>query len=178
MKRTNVKGNTWILEGPQLVGLYQIDEKTCLLFDPGSTKLRPGIEAALQEAGLTPVGVVCTHMHYDHHETTRYFRDTYGAQTCLPQLEADIVRCEQSLKNHLFNFTMGMVRTIPRLQNLICPVDRVDGHRLLRGAPGHPPHPRPCPGPHLHRHPGQRLLRRGRPHDRGRAGGGHGPLRL
>ena len=54
MKRTNVKGNTWILEGPQLVGLYQIDEKTCLLFDPGSTKLRPGIEAALQEAGLTP----------------------------------------------------------------------------------------------------------------------------
>ena len=113
MKRTNVKGNTWILEGPQLVGLYQIDEKTCLLFDPGSTKLRPGIEAALQEAGLTPVGVVCTHMHYDHHETTRYFRDTYGAQTCLPQLEADIVRCEQSLKNHLFNFTMGMVRTIP-----------------------------------------------------------------
>ena len=125
MKRTNVKGNTWILEGPQLVGLYQIDEKTCLLFDPGSTKLRPGIEAALQEAGLTPVGVVCTHMHYDHHETTRYFRETYGAQTCLPQLEADIVRCEQSLKNHLFNFTMGMVRTIPRLQNLICPVDRV-----------------------------------------------------
>ena len=79
----------------------------------------------MQEAGLTPVGVVCTHMHYDHHETTRYFRDTYGAQTCLPQLEADIVRCEQSLKNHLFNFTMGMVRTIPRLQNLICPVDRV-----------------------------------------------------
>ena len=56
MKRTNVKGNTWILEGPQLVGLYQIDEKTCLLFDPGSTKLRPGIEAALQEAGLTPWG--------------------------------------------------------------------------------------------------------------------------
>ena len=96
MKRTNVKGNTWILEGPQLVGLYQIDEKTCLLFDPGSTKLRPGIEAALQEAGLTPVGVVCTHMHYDHHETTRYFRDTYGAQTCLPQLEADIVSASRA----------------------------------------------------------------------------------
>ena len=37
MRRTNVKGNTWVLEGPQLVGLYQIDEKTCLLFDPGST---------------------------------------------------------------------------------------------------------------------------------------------
>lgn len=125
MKRTNVKGNTWALEGPQLVGLYQIDRTRCLLFDPGSTKLRPGIEDALTEAGLTPVGIVCTHMHYDHHETTRYFRETYGAQTCLPQLEADIVRSEESLKNHLFNFTMGMIRTIPRLQNLVCPVDRV-----------------------------------------------------
>lgn len=125
MKRTNVIGNTWVLEGPQLVGLYQIDETRCLLFDPGSHKLLPQVEAALAEAGLTPVGVVCTHMHYDHHESTRYFRETYGAVSCLPQLEADIVRSEESLKNHLFNFTMGMIRTIPRLQNLVCPVDRV-----------------------------------------------------
>lgn len=125
MKRIHVKGNTWVLEGPQLVGLYQIDESTCLLLDPGSTKLQGELEAALAQAGLTPVGVLCTHMHYDHHESTRYFRETYGAQTCLPQLEADIVRSEESLKNHLFNFTMGMIRTIPRLQNLVCPVDRV-----------------------------------------------------
>ena len=40
MKRIHVKGNTWVLEGPQLVGLYQIDESTCLLLDPGSTKLQ------------------------------------------------------------------------------------------------------------------------------------------
>lgn len=125
MKRIHVKGNTWALSGPQQVGLYQIDETTCLLFDPGSTKLRPGIEEVLAETGLTPVGVVCTHMHYDHHETSKYFRETYGAKVCLPQIEADIVRCEQSLKNHLFNFPMGLVRTNDRLQNLICPVDRV-----------------------------------------------------
>ena len=66
MKRIHVKGNTWVLEGPQLVGLYQIDESTCLLLDPGSTKLQGEIEAALAQAGLTPVGVLCTHMHYDH----------------------------------------------------------------------------------------------------------------
>ena len=55
MKRIHVKGNTWALSGPQQVGLYQIDETTCLLFDPGSTKLRPGIEEVLAETGLTPV---------------------------------------------------------------------------------------------------------------------------
>lgn len=127
MQLTNVKGNTWVWEGPQLVGVYRISDKTCLLLDPGSTKLRSGVEEALSAAGLTPVGVVCTHMHYDHHETSKYFRQTYGAQVCLPQLEADIVRSEESLKNHLFNFTMGMIRTVPRLQNLVCPVDRVIG---------------------------------------------------
>ena len=37
------------------------------------------------------------------------------------------MRNEESLKNHLFNFTMGMIRTIPRLQHLVCPVDRVIG---------------------------------------------------
>ena len=52
MKRIHVKGNTWVLEGPQLVGLYQIDESTCLLLDPGSTKLQGEIEAALAQAGI------------------------------------------------------------------------------------------------------------------------------
>ena len=51
MKRIHVKGNSWVLEGPQLVGLYQIDESTCLLLDPGSTKLQGEIEAALEKEG-------------------------------------------------------------------------------------------------------------------------------
>ncbi len=127
MDLIHVKGNTYYLDGPQLIGLYKLDDTRCLLFDPGSGKLRAPLEEALNRHGLTPVGVACTHMHYDHHENTRYFRETYGAETCLPQLEADIVRCEQSLKNHLFNFSMGRIRTTPRLQALVCPVDHVVG---------------------------------------------------
>ena len=127
MDLIHVTGNTYYLDGPQLIGLYKLDDTRCLLFDPGSSKLRAPLEETLTHHGLTPVGVACTHMHYDHHENTRYFREKYGAETCLPQLEADIVRCAQSLKNHLFNFSMGSIRTIPRFQNLICPVDRVVG---------------------------------------------------
>ena len=125
MEWKHVKGNTWVLAGEQLVGVYLLSPERCILFDPGSSKLREGVEAGLRARGLTPAWVLCTHMHYDHHETSRYFRDTCGAQVCLPQLEAEIVRCEQSLKNHLFNFPMGLIRTDRRLQNLICPVDRV-----------------------------------------------------
>ena len=107
MKLTNVKGKTWVLDGPQLVGVYQLDDTRCLLLDPGSWKLIAPIETALKEVGWTPVGVACTHMHYDHHESARYFQETYGAAVCLPQLEADIVRNEESLKNHLFNLPWG-----------------------------------------------------------------------
>lgn len=125
MTLTNVKGNTWVLEGPQLIGLYVINNTQCVILDPGSGKLQTPLEETIRAAGWTPVGVICTHMHYDHHEGTRYFREKYGALSCLPQLEADIVRNEQSLKNHLFNFPMGLIRTYPRLQALIGPVDRV-----------------------------------------------------
>ena len=150
MEWKHVKGNTWALAGDQLVGVYLLPHARCVLFDPGSSKLRDGVEAALRARGLTPAWVMCTHMHYDHHEISRYFRETYGAKVCLPQLEAEIVRCEQSLKNHLFNFPMGLVRTDRRLQNLICPVDRViafgEESVTLEGAefgvlrtPGHSP---------------------------------------
>lgn len=127
MKLTNVKGNTWAVEGPQFIGIFQTDASHCVIMDPGSAKLQQELDETLRQAGMTPVGVICTHMHYDHHEGTKYFREKYGALSCLPQLEADIVRCEQSLKNHLFNFNMGLIRNYPRMQNLIGPVDRVIG---------------------------------------------------
>ena len=125
MEWKHVKGNTWVLSGDQMVGVYLLSPERCVLFDPGSSKLRAEVENCLHSRGLTPAWVLCTHMHYDHHETSRYFQTTYDAKVCLPQLEAEIVRCSQSLKNHLYNFPMGLVRTDRRLQNLICPVDRV-----------------------------------------------------
>ncbi len=127
MKCTLVKGNTWALEGSQLVGLYQIDDKHCILLDPGGRKQLPEVESAMQELGLSPVGVICTHMHYDHHENTTYFQTTYGAKACLPQGEADIIRNERSLKNHLFCFPPTVIHNTPRLQHLIGTVDTVIG---------------------------------------------------
>lgn len=125
MELTCVKGNTWCLHGRQLIPVYRTDHKHCILFDPGRSNERTEIEAALDQAGLTPVGVMLTHMHYDHNENTKYFREKYGIPAAMPRGEADICRNEASLKNHLFNFTMGMVRQTARLQNLITPIERV-----------------------------------------------------
>jgi len=70
MTITRVKGNTFALEDSQCIGLYQIDDRTCILLDPASKKYLNPIETILQERNLTPVGILCTHMHYDHHETS------------------------------------------------------------------------------------------------------------
>lgn len=120
----HVKGNTWCLQGRQLIPYYQIDEKRCILLDSGRENEREEIEAALSEAKLTPVGIVLTHMHYDHHENTKYFRQKYHIPAAMPRTEAEICRNEATLKNHLFCFSPGLIAETKRLQNLICPIER------------------------------------------------------
>ena len=36
----HVLGNTWVLTGEQLVGVYLLSPGRCVLFDPGSSRLR------------------------------------------------------------------------------------------------------------------------------------------
>ena len=66
MKLTQVKGNTWVLEGFELIPLYKVDEGHCILLDTGLAQEREELEQALEEAGLTPVGILCSHAHVDH----------------------------------------------------------------------------------------------------------------
>ena len=124
MNRIHVKGNTWVLEAKQLIPYYQVDEKSCVLLDAGKENERADIENTLAEAGLSPVGILLSHMHYDHNENSRYFKEKFGIPVAMPRGEAEICRNEATLKNHLFCFTPGLIAHYPRLQNLICPVDR------------------------------------------------------
>ena len=124
MELRQVKGNTWYLEGAQLIPLYKVDETHCILLDSGRSGDRTGILAALEQAKLTPVGIIGTHMHYDHHENDSFFRKKFGLEVALPLGEAEICRSRATLKNHLFNFSPGLIATQERLKNLICVIDR------------------------------------------------------
>lgn len=124
MERIHIKGNTCCLKGRHLLPYYQVNENECILLDAGHRQDREKLEDALKALGLRPVGIILTHMHYDHNENTRYFREKYGIPVCMPRLEAEICRSSLSLKNHLFCFPMGLIEKTERLQNLICPVDR------------------------------------------------------
>ncbi len=125
MERVTVKGNTSYLKGRQLIPLYQVDETRCILIDPGRESEREAICAALAREGLSPVGILLTHMHYDHHVNTGFFRERYGIPAAMSRSEAEICRNRLTLKNHLFNFTPGLIASTPRLSDLVCEIDRV-----------------------------------------------------
>ena len=48
MKLTQVKGNTYVLEGWGLIPLYKTDESHCILLDTGSIQERTDLEESLR----------------------------------------------------------------------------------------------------------------------------------
>lgn len=123
MELIHVKGNTYYLVGRQLMPVYRVDEKNCILMDPGRRNEREGIEAALAAAGLHPAGVMVTHMHYDHHENTSYFKEKYGSLAALPRQDAELCRDRVALRNHLYTFSPGLLASEQRLRDVICHTD-------------------------------------------------------
>ena len=118
-------GNTGYLDGHQVIGLYLTDPGHCVLLDSGVAALRDKIEQSLAEAGLTPVGVLCTHTHYDHFGNAAYFQKKYTIPVALPFGEAELCRTWPAVKSHLFVFTAGQIMTDPDTRDLPCTVDRI-----------------------------------------------------
>ena len=98
MKLTQVKGNTWVLEGFELIPLYRLDNNKCILLDTGLEQEREDIENTLLEAGLTPAGILCSHAHIDHAGNNRYFQEKYRIPVALTAREAGMCASILSLK--------------------------------------------------------------------------------
>lgn len=143
-----ILGNTWCLSGHQLIPFYRTDSHHCILMDTGVQALRGEIQEALEENGLTPIGLLCTHTHFDHFGNARYFSEQYGCPVALPLGEAEICRTQASVKSHLYVYSAGQVEQDPELSQLPCLVDHVirpeETDTLFRGVrfrvlhtPGH-----------------------------------------
>ncbi len=109
MKLTQVKGNTWVAEGYELIPFYKLDDKRCVLLDTGLLEEREELESALLEAGLTPAGVLCSHAHVDHCASNGYFREKYGAKIALTFPEAGMCDNLLNLKCYFLTLPLGMV---------------------------------------------------------------------
>lgn len=109
MKLTQVKGNTWVLEGVELIPLYKLDDSRCVLLDSGLLQEREELEEALHTAGLAPVGVLCSHAHVDHCANNGYLQERYGTKIALTGPEAGMCSSLLTLKCYFLTLTPGTV---------------------------------------------------------------------
>ena len=109
MELTQVKGNTWVIEANQLIPLYKLDDTRCILLDTGLLEEREELENTLLEAGLTPVGILCSHAHVDHCANNGYFQEKYGTKVALTAPEAGMCSSLLTLKCYFLTLSPGTV---------------------------------------------------------------------
>ena len=120
-----ISGNTWYIDGHQSIPLYMVDSTRCILMDTGGQYDRSKIEAVLDAHNLTPIGLLCTHTHFDHFGNAKYFSQKYNCPVALPLGEAEICRTPYSVKSHLFVYTHKQIRTNPLMSEIPCIVDHI-----------------------------------------------------
>lgn len=125
MKLEQISGNTWCISGHQHIPLYRTDSVHCILLDTGAQYQREKIQQVLDENGLIPIGLLCTHTHFDHFGNANYFSRKYHCPVALPLGEAEICRTLEAVKSHLFVFSHGQIRNDPKMSNIPCLVDHV-----------------------------------------------------
>ena len=109
MELTQVKGNTWVVEANQLIPLYKLDDRRCILLDTGLLEEREALEETLNSAGLTPVGILCSHAHVDHCANNGYLQEKYGTVVALTPPEAGMCSSLLTLKCYFLTLSPGTV---------------------------------------------------------------------
>ena len=109
MELTQVKGNTWVMEANQLIPLYKLDSGRCVLLDSGLLQEREKLEETLKTAGLTPVGVLCSHAHVDHCANNGYLQEKYGTVVALTPPEAGMCSSLLTLKCYFLTLSPATV---------------------------------------------------------------------
>lgn len=110
LKLTQLLDSTWVLEGDALVGLYRLDAHRCVLLDSGQRYERQDLADTLAAAGLTPVGVLSSHIHLDHSINNGWLRETYGALVAAPEGEVPLCRDVISLRQYQYCYSPQTVR--------------------------------------------------------------------
>ena len=83
-----VRGNTWMLKGWELIPVYRLDEHRCVLLDTGLVSQREELIQALTENELEPVGIICSHAHIDHMGNNAFLMEKFGTKLAMSLGEA------------------------------------------------------------------------------------------
>lgn len=98
MKLTQVKGNTWVAEGLELIPFYRLDDGRCILLDTGFSQEGDELERTLLDAGLTPAAILCSHAHIDHAGNAARLQQKYRLPVAFTAAEAGLCSDVLNLK--------------------------------------------------------------------------------
>ena len=125
MELEQVKGRTWVLKDWELIPLYRIDDRRCVLLDSGLVEQREAMTVALLQAGLIPVGILCSHAHIDHMGNNAYLKETYGTKLAMPLGEAGHQCSYLGLNVPNYILSEQDIQHSPSLQGTPCLADRI-----------------------------------------------------
>ncbi|MCI5499568.1 MAG: MBL fold metallo-hydrolase [Clostridiales bacterium] len=125
MELEQVKGSTWVLKSWELIPFYKVDDHHCVLLDTGLAEQREDLETSLTQAGLTPVGVICSHAHIDHMGNMAYLKETYGTQLAMSLGEAGHQMSYLGLNVTNYLMSPEDVVASPSLGGTPCLADRI-----------------------------------------------------
>lgn len=146
MKLTQVRGNTWVIQANELIPVYMLPDRRCILMDTGLRREREELEQTLLDHGLTPAGILCSHAHVDHCANNRYFQEKYHIPVALTAPEAGM--CSSILNLKCYRLLISPDAAEEEMSNMVHTPDiilpYVDGPITLAGAvfqivttPGH-----------------------------------------
>ena len=113
MELREVVGNTWVAEASTaLIGIYRINRRDVILLDTGIARRdRDGLTALLEEHGMVPRGIICSHAHYDHTGNAAFLRRRYGALIAAQLIEAGIGASPESYRANYIPLTYAQCYT-------------------------------------------------------------------
>ncbi len=132
MRLRNITGRTFAIEYPSAVGIYVLEDKSCILIDSGASEVYGRRTLKILEArGWHVAAIVNTHAHGDHSGGNKYIQDASGCRIYTSSLEAAYLNHPvlaayslyhsvpmQALKSKYYTVPSGTVNT-PLKHNLL-----------------------------------------------------------
>ena len=114
MELLHIHKDTWAAVGATaLIPFYRLTDTDIVLLDTGiAASDREGLTALLEEHGLHPKGILCSHAHYDHVGNAAYLRCRYGCPIAMPMIEAAICADATAFRANYETLTYGTIQSM------------------------------------------------------------------
>lgn len=114
MELLHIHKDTWAAVGATaLIPFYRLTDTDIILLDTGiAASDREGLTALLEEHGLRPKGILCSHAHYDHVGNAAYLRRRYGCPIAMPMIEAAICADTTAFRANYETLTYGTIQSM------------------------------------------------------------------